>query len=128
MAETFNLDPNQILRVLDNETYAPVLTTGRPDQDSIDTLIVTGNAAATVGATEPGTERTVTLTAGCGASAVIDVSLSLQGKGSGVVLLPIIATASLPAGTAYEGAIAYDATLNKLTVMVGGGWEAVTST
>ena len=39
--------------------------------------------------------------------------------------LPVIANASLPTGP--EGAIAYDATNNKLVVYTGSAWETVTS-
>ena len=44
------------------------------------------------------------------------------------LILPNISTASLPDdGTSMEGAIAYDASQNKLVVYKGSAWETETS-
>lgn len=43
------------------------------------------------------------------------------------IRLPVIAEASLPDGSAYEGMIAYNATDNKINVYTGSAWEEVTS-
>ena len=46
MAKTFNIDPERVLRVTDNETLQPLLASGEVDRAKTDFLEITGNSAA----------------------------------------------------------------------------------
>ena len=73
MAETFSIDPNEIVRVVDPGTRAEIETAGRIDKDKQDHLKITGN----------GTNRVINIKANNDTSGVADVMCHITGKGDG---------------------------------------------
>jgi len=123
MALTDKLGSRAMIRAVDTGTLAPKTTIGPIDQAKTDYLKITGNGAEIAGAV---VTRKATIQATNDDATVINVHLELAGKGAGVVLLPQIATASLPAAAAgNKGGIVYDSTTNTLKVSNGSAWVTV---
>ena len=118
---TRKLDPGGIVRVQDVGTNAPSAEFGRPDFDKRDYAEFVGNGSALAAG-----HRSVALEAGNDDASVTNVSLAIQTKGGGGLILPKIPTASLPAASAALNAtLVYDTTDHKVKVCANGSWVVV---
>ena len=123
MAITNKIGSQAILRLTDAQVLNQRLSTGQEDLSLTDYLGITANDTAVTAAV---VTRKVTLRATNDDATVIDVHLALAGKGAGVVLLPQIATASLPTAAAgNKGGIVYDSTTNTIKWSNGSAWATI---
>lgn len=123
MADTVRIiDEKQgLIRSADAGVLAPVQTTGEKNLDKIDYLKVRADDTAL-----DTNQRQVELIACNDDATVTGTFLKLGGTGTGMIILPKIATAARPTATAaLNGAMYYDTTDHKVRVCANGTWTVV---
>lgn len=119
MAKTTVLDPQGVLRVLDQEVLLPRTARGEEDFAKTDWFKITANDTAL--ATNV---RKVTLSAGNDDATVTAAWPAISGKGNVGLFIP--SGAAAPTWAAYmEGSLYYDTATRKLMLATNAAWVIV---